>query len=547
MIKKILTAMMVLSLFIIAACENVELITIDFMIDGSIYQQVKIDKGSKVERPNDPVKSGYEFDNWYYELEDKVLFDFDQPILYSTTVYGRYELLSESPTEELTIYYINDLHGAILKEDSSLGLASLANVVLEDKTNNPDSTLFLGGGDLLQGQIISNYYDGASVIDILNDMKMDAFVMGNHEFDWGLEEVTQYFNGKNSIQANFPLLGANIYKKETNQLADDIDEYVVIEKQGLKIGIIGTIGSGLESSISYPRIKDYEFIDPIEKTASLAKHLRTNEDADIVIAIHHEDDSSYNFDITALKGDSKVDAVFNGHTHNQYAKKLNNKPVLQSGANGANLGKVVLNIENGVVTSSSAINLNRSNETRLQTEHPLIKEKVDMYLNEIEHLYDIILVSDNNYSKDELAYYLTDLMIAFTGADVAVHNFGGTRASINRNEEISYSKLFQISPFDNTIVKVEVLGRDLLNIISGNAASYKSGLQAHDISPSRYYMLATNDYIFGKSAVLRDSSDVEYTGVTILDMSVEAVENQKNQGYAKFSLSNPISFYQSNF
>ena len=72
------------------------------------------------------------------------------------------------PIEDVTlnIYYINDTHGAIESYNNQLGLSSIANLVVDEKTNHPDTTLFIGGGDLLQGNILSNYYFGSSMIDI---------------------------------------------------------------------------------------------------------------------------------------------------------------------------------------------------------------------------------------------------------------------------------------------------------------------------------------------------------------------------------------------
>src|SRR5690606_22609607 len=85
------------------------------------------------------------------------------------------------------IYYINDFHGAILNADGQMGFARIGNLIIDEKSKHKDTTLFITGGDILQGQLISNWYNGASTIELLNDMELDAFVVGNHEFDWGID------------------------------------------------------------------------------------------------------------------------------------------------------------------------------------------------------------------------------------------------------------------------------------------------------------------------------------------------------------------------
>ena len=94
-------------------------------------------------------------------------------------------------------------------QDAGIGLDYFANVIMAEQEDK--DVLFITGGDILQGQLLSNHFYGESIIFALNEMKLDAFVIGNHEFDWGLEKVLGYFNGENEIQADFPFLGANVF------------------------------------------------------------------------------------------------------------------------------------------------------------------------------------------------------------------------------------------------------------------------------------------------------------------------------------------------
>jgi len=103
-----------------------------------------------------------------------------------TRVTIQIEVFSEV-INHLNIFYINDTHGAILKDGQYMGLSAIGHLILDEKTKNPNNTIFIAGGDILQGSLLSNYFYGESTIDILNSMQLDSFTIGNHEFDWSLD------------------------------------------------------------------------------------------------------------------------------------------------------------------------------------------------------------------------------------------------------------------------------------------------------------------------------------------------------------------------
>lgn len=441
------------------------------------------------------------------------------------------------------IYYLNDLHGAILNIDQQMGLARIGNLIIDEKEKKNETTIFLTGGDILQGQLISNWYDGASTMELLNDMQLDAFVVGNHEFDWGIDVVTQYFDGTNSLQANFPFLGANVYEKASNSLAPVFEPYTIIEKSGIKIAVIGTMGYGLESSIAYARVRDYEFKDPVVLTGLYAEKARLEDGADIVIAVNHADDDYFNNSVANFSGNKRVDAIFNGHTHRTYTRTSNNKPIMQSGGNGSHVGHLRLDYSSTQgITGYTMRNLNQQNEVRLSFVNQMIEEKIEMYYNEIAGLYEPIMESGVNADRNSLAVYIGRLMQEKYGADVGLHNGGGTRDSIGYKEGLSYAKLHAISPFDNSVVLVDVTGQELINAIGNETAYFRAGLSYNSINPNETYKLALNDYIFGARAFLRNKP-AEFTGYTVLDLFVESITNQ-SEVYEYWDMTLPLMFNQ---
>jgi 2',3'-cyclic-nucleotide 2'-phosphodiesterase (5'-nucleotidase family) len=451
----------------------------------------------------------------------------------------------------LNIYYINDVHGAILEEGNNIGMAKMASVILEEKTNNPNNTLFISGGDILQGNILSNHSYGASFIDILNHMQHDAFVIGNHEFDWGLEVVTEYFNpATEGVKANFPLLGANVFYKGTKNIPDFIDPYVIIEKGNIKVGVIGLMGYGLESSIATARVRDYEFGDPLVEVEYYTRHLRTEKNVDIVLVVIHGSDNLFNQQVGALTGDQRVDAVFNGHTHQTYVNFIGrtgvDMPVMQSGGNGTHLGNIKFLIDNQKITSYVGINLNQFNEARMTIEHPDIKSIINAYVSGISSLlYDPIIYAGQYLSRDNLTYYMAKLMRLSTNSDIAFHNRGGTRADIQNNEAITVATLYKVFPFDNRIKTVTLKGEDIIEYMDRYGFySLREGLD--EIDPNLYYKVATNDYLFDiETAPFLYGTDIEDTGIYIRDLLQDVLE-EIAKSYQAFTFDIPVPLTQQN-
>ncbi|NWH11408.1 5'-nucleotidase C-terminal domain-containing protein [Acholeplasma laidlawii] len=175
-------------------------------------------------------------------------------------------------------------------------------------------------------------------------------------------------------------------------------------------------------------------------------------------------------------------------------------------------------------------------------EQSSIKFKIDNFYNEISGLYDPIMISGENIERSSLSNYIGKLMQSKFGADVGLHNTGGTRDSISNGESLSYAKLHAISPFDNTVVLIDVTGEELWDAIGGENAYFRTGLSMNDIQMQSTYKLALNDYIFGSKWFLRDKPAV-FTGVTVLDLFVETVENQSSV-YETWTSTLPIMFNQ---
>ena len=435
--------------------------------------------------------------------------------------------VEEEPADYLDIYYINDFHGAILPDSDQLGMAYIANFLVTKKEENPDNVIILAGGDILQGTALSNYYAGYSTISMMNEMYFDAFTLGNHEFDWGLETVTAYFDGDDSNgEATFPLLGANVFYEGTSTIPDGIEPYTIIKRAGLKIGIIGTMGYGLESSIATSKITGYEFAEPVAIIESYSYHLRTIEDVDMVFVVSH-DTGRINDGVAALSGDYRVDAIFNAHSHSNYAQTNLGIPIIQSGANGEYVGHVRFSFdENGMLSGYYAENLDFYDTDLFHTQNTTVQALIDTYQLETDALFnDPLLVAGDDLSQGELTLWIARLMRITTGSDIAFHNIGGTRTDIEDGDMINLGVLYQVWPFDNIVKTVWLTGAQINSFKAGPGSFYDTEIEVFD--DNTYYKVATNDYVFDKDYYPFVNGEYpENTGLLLRDIAVTELELQ---------------------
>lgn len=425
----------------------------------------------------------------------------------------------------LDIYYLNDFHGAILENDEELGFANIANFLITQKELYPENTIILAGGDMLQGSALSNYYAGLSTINIMNEMYFDAFTVGNHEFDWGIDVVTNYFDGnEDNGEANFPLLGANVFYKGTTDIVEHMDPYVIIERGDLKIGIIGTIGYGLEYSIATSKVEDYEFGSPAQIIEDYTYYLRTEMDVDYVIVASHDTGSTLNSQLAGLTGDYRVDAVFNGHSHSVYSETNLGFPVVQSGGYGEYVGHVRFELTDNLLTSFTAENLDFYSSELLRTPNEVVQSIITGYQAETDSLFNTPIITTGEYfDKTDLSIWIARMMRISTGADIGFQNSGGTRTSISDDSEINLSVLYQVWPFDNVVKTVYLTGAEIKYLMYD--LIYDTEIESFD--DTTLYKVATNDYTFDKTSnPFIDGIDPYNTGIILRDLAESELEKQ---------------------
>ena len=255
----------------------------------------------------------------------------------------------------LTILHTNDTHSCILPLKANLADTALADrggflrriAMLKEQRREDPQLLLFDSGDFSQGSSYYTMFKGDVEVGLMNQMGYDAGTIGNHEFDFGLENMTRLFK-----MARFPIVCSN-YDFADTELASIVKPYIVLKRKGVKIGVFALCPplKGLVSTKNYGPLR---FLDPIEVTREMVRVLRQEQKCDLVICLSHmgwEKTKEYpDPDIfTATEG---VDLVLGGHSHT-YMKQLehlqdrtgHDVPVDQNGKHGAFVGKLVLTLE----------------------------------------------------------------------------------------------------------------------------------------------------------------------------------------------------------
>lgn len=420
--------------------------------------------------------------------------------------------------KKITIYTVNDFHGAI-KEKASL----VGDYLINAKDEN---SVIISAGDMFQGSALSNYSYGLDMVNLMNMMSFDSMTVGNHEFDWSLDTVLNYFDGDDTNgEANFSLLGCNVIDKRTNTLPINMQPYEIITRNDLNIGIIGYMGLGLESDITESMVANYEFIDPTTEIRKYSKELRTTKDVDIVIAVGHDASTLTNRNISNLSDDERVDAIVNGHTHVN-TKGVNRRisdevkvPYVQAGSSGEYVGIIELTysmneqkVIDGVASSKKIKDTDSKNEKIQKYVDDLVENTSSVFEKVIGYAgCDVNNVQGIRWACNSILKYCQD---NYLNCDVAFTNTGGIREAafpINKDEAITVERIYQMMPFDNAIKLVTIKGNVLRSLIQNKGELAYSedsvtvsgaSIYIHNelLNDELEYRVAIVDYIFDKDS-----------------------------------------------
>lgn len=427
--------------------------------------------------------------------------------------------------DTLVILHTNDTHARLepfapASDAAPIGgMIRVATLVDELRGDNGKHVLLLDAGDAWHGTNIANMFEGESVVEIMNLMVYDAMTLGNHDFNYGQTALAN-----RQEDAIFPVLAANVIQESTGE---PIGISALVKPVGnLTVGIIG-LTTPDTPFVTHPKnVVGLTLTDPIERAKSLASYLRPQ--VDVVIALTH---LGIDADRELAAAVPEIDVIIGGHSHTQIEEPVvvGNTYIVQTGEHAKNLGYLKLTLEDGRVIDVSGELVPVTAEV---ADHPMAAEVVAKWGKQLKEKLGqevgattVLLDGEraNVRTKEtNLGDMITDIMREVVGADLAVNNGGGIRASINAGP-ITIGDIYTVLPFDNTLVKVEMTGQDLLAALEHSVRLYPEqnggflqvsgiefvfdpsrepgtrvmdvmiGGQALDLDKT--YMVATNDFI----------------------------------------------------
>ncbi len=466
----------------------------------------------------------------------------------------------------LDILTVNDFHGALLEENKNPGAAKLGKWLKDEEATNPDGTLILSAGDMSQGSIDSNLLYGKTVIKAMNEMGFDAMAVGNHEFDWGLDNLKNQ-----AAWAEFPILTANVTNKKTGHSLEGSKPWVIVERMGVKIGIIGVTTMEITDKVNPKIISACKIDKSAEIVNRLVPELK-QKGVQVIIVLGHlggyqdNDKTTITGEITELANAiTGVDVLVAGHTHQKIAGYINGIAVVQAYYNGRAVGHITLKYSPQTKKVVSVIPSLIDLPPPGLTEDARVKAIINDGQKEIGPVKNEIIgktsgdLSHQSEKVSVLGELVTDIMRQETNADIAFQNGGGLRTNIPVGE-ITVGKLWEVMPFDNTLILMDMKGGQILNVLqhginnpkyqslqySGIKVKYDALLPPDKrivevtlpdgsvLNLEKTYRVVTNDFMAEGGdgyTIFKEGSSVIDTHRLVRDVLIEAIKKIKTMDF----------------
>ncbi len=390
------------------------------------------------------------------------------------------EVFAQGDVREFSILHWNDLHArnqmqkgsmkdSLTGEKTEYVYGGISNMLGYINKYRNENSLVLNAGDDYQGTPISTLTRGFSQIELLNLFNLDAFVLGNHEFDYG-----QFTLDSALLNAEFDVLSANVFLKSHGKTMGK--PYTIKEVNGVRCGIIGITAPDLMTLTLPKNMTEVKLLDTDSVIVAAIGELK-KENCDLIILLTHvgvETDKKL-----AEKFHGDVDIIIGGHSHTPLYKPVIQDGVIiaQAGSYSRWLGKVDITVD---TEKDTIVSFNsRLIETVLDSSvyDKSAQAKVDDMLSAIgPELKRVIGKLDvdwkRSYSEESnLGQWEADAIRKKTNSDIAFMNAGGLRKDLPKGD-ITVGDIWEINPFGNTIVTFTVKGSTLKQMMKNNIGNY---------------------------------------------------------------------------
>ncbi|PSN51090.1 hypothetical protein C0J52_01534 [Blattella germanica] len=329
----------------------------------------------------------------------------------------------------LTILHYNDVYNIDSRVAEPVGgAARFCTAVKSFSHLNP---LVLFSGDIFSPSMLSSFTKGEQMVPVLNECGTHCAVFGNHDFDFGLEVLSDWVS-----QTNFPWLMSNVIDQETGRPLGDGRITHVVDWNGKRIGL----------------------------------------GCDYVIALTHMRNPN---DIKLAENCDEIDLILGGHDHVYEVNQINGKYVIKSGTDFRHFSKITLNFDKAAVD----VSVEEIAVTSSYSEDPTLKQMLEKYSSVMEGKMDEVLGSfsvplDGRFEsvrtgETNLGNWVCDVILAATGADLVILNSGTLRSdTVHPAGNFTMRDLVTIIPMMDPLVVISVTGQDILEALENGVCQY---------------------------------------------------------------------------
>ncbi|MUK89431.1 endonuclease [Ornithinibacillus sp. L9] len=489
---------------------------------------------------------------------------------------------------ELQLISMNDLHGKIDQEYSldpdgdgtfdMYGRMDYTAAAIKEREQENPNTLIVHAGDMIGGSSpVSGLLQDEPTVEIMEEIGFDVGTVGNHEFDEGLDELLRMVNGGDHPEGkgtedydgmNFPVLCANCVYEDTGELF--LPPYHVEEVDGVEIGFVGVNTTETVNMVMPSSLENVAFTDEVDAVNDAVEDLTSQGIEAIIVLAHmpaYQSGDSATGDAAELAHgvDDAVDVIFAAHNHQVNNVIVDNKLIVQASEYGKAFADVDLEIDRttgDIVHKEAEIVFVKQNDytpdETVATTLSYYEEAIAPIVNEVVGYNGQELTgSYTNDSDHGLGNLIADGMNVAMDSDFAMMNGGGIR-DVLLEGPITWGELYNIQPFGNTLMTVEITGADLYPILNEQLSGYGSDYSiagfhytfnpdlqevvditfpdGTPIDENAVYTLTVNNYMGTSDGPIKDLGQNPVMGPEDIDATVEFVRSLNS------SESNPIMY-----
>ncbi|MBR3017800.1 MAG: bifunctional metallophosphatase/5'-nucleotidase [Clostridia bacterium] len=450
-------------------------------------------------------------------------------------------------TGKTVILHSNDVHGAID------GYAYIAWLKTWMEEHGAEDVILVDVGDFSQGTVYVSTTKGEAAIDMMNAAGYDIVSLGNHEFDYGYDNLME-----NLSKAKFYTICANVFEDETGNsiLEPSVNAYFVPTEEDkddeskiyLKIAFIGIETPETATKVNPGLISNIHFSTFDDLYACTQKAIdAVRDDVDLVIGLFHlgvyeESAISGYRSIDVYNKVTGLDFIIDGHSHTVMTAFENGEPIQSTGTKFANVGVIVIDnetktIEDHFLMSTAGMGKDEAVAAKAQEIMDEIDAKYGAAFATSEVLLNGERAPGNRTEETNMGDLVTDAMVWFATKEggieqvepnqvIGITNGGGIRATIQPGE-ISMKDVNTVLPFGNTVTVIYVTGEELLEVLEASTFCTPEPIGGYPQTSGITWTLdSTKEFDKGEVYVLDGKETSYFKPASIQRVSIQAINGE---------------------